>query len=83
MGCNKFGYVCLYYYIFILYIVSSDREDIRDPEVWAVFLDLYLFYLLHTKDVPDELHEALNYCGNTFWYLYDRNPYKVRLTFCT
>ncbi|XP_071169778.1 uncharacterized protein [Mytilus edulis] len=55
---------------------TDDREDIRDPEVWAVFLDLYLFYLLHTKDVPDELHEALNYCGNTFWYLYDRNPYK-------
>ncbi|XP_052101981.1 uncharacterized protein LOC127735735 [Mytilus californianus] len=55
---------------------ADDREDIRDPAIWTVFLDLYLYYLLHTKDVPDELHEALGYCGNTFWYLYDRNPYK-------
>ena len=56
------------------------RDDYKQPEIWVMFLELYLFYLLHTNDVPDELHETLHYCGNTFWYLYDRNPYKVLIT---
>ncbi|XP_071171147.1 uncharacterized protein [Mytilus edulis] len=55
---------------------AQGRDDARDSEVWDVFLDLYLFYLLHTGDVPDELHEGMNSCASTFSNLYDRNPYK-------
>ncbi|XP_052101979.1 uncharacterized protein LOC127735734 [Mytilus californianus] len=55
---------------------AKSREDSRDLAVWNVFLDLYLFYLLHTGDVPDELHGTLNSCASTFSNLYDRNPYK-------
>lgn len=58
--------------------IFRGRDDARDSEVWDVFLDLYLFYLLHTEDVPDELHEGMNSCASTFSNLYDRNPYKVR-----
>ena len=71
MKCNK----QLSLYGAFLYF--RDREDYKELEIWTANLDLYLFYLLHMKNVPEELHETFEYCGNTFWYLYDRNPYKV------
>jgi hypothetical protein len=36
-----------------------------------------LFYLIHTGDVPDELHPAMEYCGDAIMRVYDKNPYKV------
>ena len=44
-------------------------------------LDLFLFYLLHMKDVPVELHDTLVRCNDMIERLYDRNPYKVHTIF--
>jgi hypothetical protein len=44
-------------------------------------LDLFLFYLLHMKDVPVELHETLVKCIDMIECHYDKNPYKVHTIF--
>ena len=59
---------------------KKEKEETTQPDVWPMLLDLYIFFLVHMADVPDELHEGFQYCGAVISDMFiSRNPYQVQL----